>query len=325
MRSLLQFVKDWMLPLAIVGGIILCLLLRFVPFLNAAEPAFSSFARAAQPVTVALMLFLQFNRISPHDLRIHRWHIRLLLLQALLFAGLSLLAANMPHGETRILVECATLCFICPTAAAAGVITDKLGGNLATSVSYVVLANGLAAVMIPLLVPVVNPTEGMSFGRSFLGICNRVFPLLILPLLAAWFIRYTMRRVQVFLMRYTHWAFYMWGIGLTLALYLTTRALLTSGISWGGALLIALVALVCTLLQFFLGRKAGKPYGRSESITAGQAMGQKNTGFLIWLGYSFMTPVTSVAGGLYSIFQNLFNSWELYRQRKDQDPAKNEK
>ena len=43
-------------------------------------------------------------------------------------------------------------------------------------------------------------------------------------------------------------------------------------------------------------------------------MGQKNTGFMIWLGYNYRTPVTSVAGGLYAIWQNLFNSWELYRK-----------
>ena len=36
-------------------------------------------------------------------------------------------------------------------------------------------------------------------------------------------------------------------------------------------------------------------------------------GFLIWLGYNYLTPVTSVAGGLYAIWQNLFNSWELYQ------------
>lgn len=50
------------------------------------------------------------------------------------------------------------------------------------------------------------------------------------------------------------------------------------------------------------------------SVTAGQALGQKNSGFLIWLGYSYMTPVTSVAGGLYSIWQNVINSLELYEQ-----------
>ena len=30
-----------------------------------------------------------------------------------------------------------------------------------------------------------------------------------------------------------------------------------------------------------------------------------------------MTPVTSVAGGLYAIWQNLYNSWELYQKEKE--------
>ena len=49
--------------------------------------------------------------------------------------------ATMPDGDLRILAECAMLCLICPTAAAAGVITGKLGGSLSDTVSYVVLIN----------------------------------------------------------------------------------------------------------------------------------------------------------------------------------------
>ncbi|MCR5570780.1 MAG: transporter, partial [Bacteroidales bacterium] len=51
-------------------------------------------------------------------------------------------------------------------------------------------------------------------------------------------------------------------------------------------------------------------------ISAGQALGQKNTVFEIWMGYTFMDPVTSVAGGFYSIWHNCFNTWQLYRRRK---------
>ena len=51
-------------------------------------------------------------------------------------------------------------------------------------------------------------------------------------------------------------------------------------------------------------------------VSAGQALGQKNTVFAIWLGYTFFTPVVSVAGGFYSIWHNCYNSWQLYRKRK---------
>ena len=76
---------------------------------------------------------------------------------------------------------------------------------------------------------------------------------------------------------------------------------------------IVLVSMFCCFIQFFTGRRIGSD--AIGNLTAGQALGQKNTGFLIWLGYNYMTPVTSVAGGLYAVWQNLFNSWELYRKQ----------
>ena len=315
MSRIIEFLKDWMLPVAMAVGVLLCLVFNYVgDFHETVEPVFTRIAKDVQPTFVALMLFLQFNKISPGDLKLRRWHAWLLLFQTILFVGLALSANAMPHGTSRILVECAMLCFICPTAAAAGVITDKLGGSLSDTVTYVVLINVLAAFIIPLVIPIVHPAEGTSFLVRFAAICMRVSPLLVLPLLLAWLVRYTMKKVHDFLLRYVGWAFYIWGITLCLSIYLATKALITSGISIWAALMICLVSLACTIIQFAVGRKAGKG-SFSDSITAGQALGQKNNGFLIWLGFTWMTPVTSVAGGLYSIWQNLVNSYELYEQR----------
>jgi len=317
MNKALQFIKDWMLPLAIVTGISSYLIVFFIPLLKeSVEPGLSEFARHIQPVLVGTMLFIQFNKISPHDLRFKKWHFYLLAVQTIVFVALAFVAAELPEGNARILVESAMLCFICPTAAAAGVITDRLGGSLSDTVSYVVLINIVAAVVIPLVIPIVNPSEDISFLGSFLAICMRVFPLLVFPLILAWTIRYCFRRLQRFLMRFTHWAFYIWGLCLTFAIFLATRAFVHSGISAWVAIMICLVALVSCIIQFVAGRLSGKYAGRSASITAGQALGQKNTGFLIWLGYSFLTPVTSVAGGLYSIWQNLINFWELIEKKR---------
>ena len=53
-------------------------------------------------------------------------------------------------------------------------------------------------------------------------------------------------------------------------------------------------------------------------MTAGQACGQKNTVLAIWVGYTFLDPLTSVAGGFYTIWHNLFNAWQLYRRARRQ-------
>ena len=299
-----------MLPIAIVTGISLYLLYHFTPMLKPYGAVLHKAASEGQRLIIALLLFFQFVQISPHDLRPHRWHLGALLFQILgflLFAGLSALT---PAKAGRILLECAMICLICPTAAAAGVITKKLDGNLAATVTYIVLANLSATFLIPMVVPMVRPSADLDFWTYVLRIAGKVFPILILPGIFAWLIRYTTHKLQRKLMRFAPNSFYIWFFGLTIAMVLASHALFTNypgGLALAGIILVSMGA--CAL-QFFAGRHIGK--GRTDSITAGQSLGQKNTAFLIWLGYNYLDPLTSVAGGLYAIWQNLFNSWELY-------------
>jgi BASS family bile acid:Na+ symporter len=307
-----RIIQDWMLPGAIVLGVSLYFLYRAMPFAHPAGHILHEVVSEGQRVVIALLLFFQFVKISPHDFRFHRWHIAALAFQVLVFLGFAAIARFNAEGEIRILLECAMLCIICPTASAAGVITEKLGGSLAGAVSYVTLSNVAATLLIPLVIPMVRPSADLGFWAYVGHIALRVFPLLLMPGLLAWLIRYTMPRLQRKLMRLSRYAFYIWGVGLTLAMIMATHALMLSHLSLGALVCVVLVSMGCCALQFLVGRHSGND--RTVQITAGQALGQKNTGFLIWLGYNYMTPVTSVAGGLYAIWQNLFNSWQLYRK-----------
>ena len=310
--SLSAWLRKWMLPVAMVTGVSLYLILHFVPAFE--EGGYIGFARWMQPTLVSVMLFLQLNVVSPKDLKLHKWHFVLLAVQAALFGALALVATLLPSGSVRLLIECAMLCFICPTAAAAGVITRKIGGSLPGIMTYLVLADALACLLIPLMIPMVHPSVELHFWASFWQIVRRVFSILVLPCFLAWTIRYLLPGVQRWLARFVDAAFYIWGICLTMAMSLATYALVTSGIGILVALGIGAVSLASCLLQFVIGRRVARRYGRSETVTSGQALGQKNTAFIIWLGFNYMTPVTSVAGGLYAIWQNLVNAWELSRE-----------
>ena len=310
MHKAVRIFKDWMLPLAIVTGISLYLFYHFTPVLKPYGAVLHKAASEGQRLIIALLLFFQFVQISPHDLRPHKWHFSALLFQILGFILFASLSALTPAKAGRILLECAMICLICPTAAAAGVITRKLEGNLAATVTYIVLANLAATFLIPMVIPMVRPSGDLDFWAYVLRIAGKVFPILILPGLLAWLIRYTTHKLQRKLMRFAPNSVYFWFFGLTLAMVLASHALFTNypgGLALAGIMLVSMGA--CAL-QFFAGRHIGK--GRTDSITAGQSLGQKNTGFLIWLGYNYLDPLTSVAGGLYAIWQNLFNSWELY-------------
>ena len=306
-----EIIRDWLLPGAIVFGISIYLIYRCIPSLHPFGSILGTAASEGQRLVIFTLLFFQFVKVSPHDLKIVRWHYKALAFQILSFALLAGLTL-VTKGDGRMLLECAMICLICPTASAAGVITERLGGRLGENVTYLVLINVAATFLIPMVIPLIRPSAELGFWAYVGHLALKVFPMLILPSALAWTIRYTAPRLQRKLMRLSQYAFYVWGVGLTLAMIMSTRALLVSHLGALAIAMIVVVSMAACFGQFLLGRKSEKD--RVESLTAGQAMGQKNTGFMIWLGYNYLTPVTSVAGGLYAIWQNLFNSWELYRK-----------
>jgi BASS family bile acid:Na+ symporter len=332
-------IKDWMLPIAMVTGASIYLLYHVMPEpVHHAGPFLNGLVSILQPLLIFSMLFLTFCRIEPKDLKPHRWHWWLLLIQGGLFAGLGFLALwvieSVPgnHHDKVVLIESAMLCLICPTATAAAVVTRKLGGDVAGITTYTVLINLVAAVLVPLIVPMIHPMQGMDFWTAFSVIVAKIFPLLILPCLAAWLVRYLAPRLHQKLLGVPDLAFYLWAVALTLAIAVTTKSIVHSTMGVELILYMSLVSLACCVFQFAAGRMIGNRYrprrsagsspelearGREvRKITAGQAMGQKNTVFAIWMGYTFMTPETAIIGGPYSIWHNVYNSWQLYRAAK---------
>ncbi len=332
---IMQKLREWMLPLAMTLGASLYLMYHSLPQLHAAGPFLEKSVGVLQPMLIFSMLFLTFCKIEPGELRPHRWHWWLLLIQGGLFTAIGAAVAvagrhvHAGHSEWLVLAESAMLCLICPTATAAAVVTRKLGGDVAGITSYTILINMLTAVLVPLVVPFVQPVEGMDFAVAFCMIVAKIFPLLIMPCLCAWLVRYLLPKVHSALLGYSDLPFYIWAVSLTLAIAVTTKSIVHSKMGVPMLLLIAMVSLVCCVFQFAMGRFVGSRYGRrrgrhSRRITAGQSLGQKNTVFAIWMGYTFMTPETAIVGGMYSIWHNLYNSWQLARAEKNNGACEEE-
>ena len=309
-----KFLRDWALIIGMVLGASLYLVYHAIPSLHPAGPVLEAIIKEVQPMLLFAMLFLSFIKIEPHQMRPHKWMVWLLLFQCVLFVGLALLLRFFPSLPLRYGIESAMLCLICPTATACAVVTGKLGGNMAGVVTYTVLINLAVAVLVPLMVPLIHPMEGLSFSEAFLRILAKVFPLLILPCLSAWLVRYLLPKVHAWLLRFTDLAFYIWAVSLTLAILMSTRAIVQNDSGVAVLWEIGIASLLACILQFWVGRRIGKRY--RCPISAGQALGQKNTVFGIWMGYTFLTPVISVAGGFYSIWHNVYNTWQMYRKRK---------
>lgn len=312
-----KFLRDWSLPIAMLGGVVMYLLYSNVPLFDSTHDFVLSAISYLQPGLIFAMLFVTFCKVKIRELKPSRWHLWLLAFQMLSFIAISLTIAFVPHmPETvRVLLEAAMMCLLCPTATAAAVITARLGGNSASLISYTMQINIAVALVAPLMLTMSHPVEGMSLTASFLLILGKVFPLLLCPLLCAEAVRRFLPRLHSLLVtKGRNLPFYLWLVALSLAIAMTTRAIVHSNLSLVVMAGIAVVSLICCLVQFTVGRRIGARYG--EVIAAGQSLGQKNTVFAIWFAYTFLTPVTAIAGGFYSIWHNLVNTWQLQRYRR---------
>ena len=314
MQSLLQFAKRWTLPLAMIAGAAAYFIYTSIPWLAGTHRAAAETVAVVQPLLLFAMLFLTFCRVEPRELRLHRWHLRLAALQLTLFGAAALVLICFPETHLRVLVESAMLCLLCPTATAAAVVTARLGGSAASISSYTMLINLAIAVTAPILLPLAHPHAEAGFVAAFLVIIRKVFPLLIFPLVTAEAVRRLFPRLHARCAAASDAAFYLWAVALALAIAVTTRAIVREQVHVGYQIGIAVVSLLCCLAQFALGKRIGA--GGGERIVGGQALGQKNTVFIIWMGYTFLSPITALAGGFYSVWHNVVNAWQLYKKER---------
>ena len=311
-----DFIRNWILPLSMLSGVALYFVTANLPFVAMYRAEILDAVGIVQPTLIFLMLFLAFCKVNPHNMRPRKWHLWLLALQILTFSVLAVTASILPaDANYRVLLEAAMICIICPTATASAVVVKKLGGSAEDVTTYTIMINLFAAIVVPLFVPIVHPQEGQTFIVSAVLIVGKVFPLLLLPLVCGVLVRYLLPSLHRRLATYFNLSFYLWAIALGLAISVTTRTMVHTQLPLSYQAGVALVSLFCCAIQFYFGKKIGNKYG--DSITAGQALGQKNTVFAIWMGFTFFTPITSIAGGFYSVWHNLINSYQLYKKRKE--------
>ncbi len=314
---MLKFLKNWTLPIAMLTGALGYFVFANFTFLEPTKPFVNTFVAYITPFLIFAQLLLTFCKVDWRELMPSPWHGWLLLFQIVSASVLAALLIFIPmDGSYREVFEAAMVCLICPTATAAAVITGKLGGSASSLTTYTLLSNILAAVAVPLIFPLVEPHADITFFTAFLKILGKVFPLLLFPFFLALFFRYVLPKVHHFLLGFHDLAFYLWGAALAIVTGQTVKSLMTSEVPGSVQILIALAGFITCALQFYLGKRIGTIY--KDRISAGQALGQKNTVLAIWMAYTYLDPVSSVGPGSYVLWQNIFNSWQLWKKRKNE-------
>nr|WP_320059853.1 transporter [uncultured Bacteroides sp.] len=293
---MLKFLKDWTLPVAMLVGALGYQVFMLFSFIT--------------PFLIFTMLLLTFSKVSPSELKLKPLHFWLLAIQIVGALAVYLLL----YRSNKLVAEGVMVCIICPTATAAAVITSKLGGSAASVTTYTLLANIGVAIAVPLSFPLIEPQQETTFYESFFLILSKVVPLLICPFLLAWLLQKVVPKAHSLLLKYHELAFYLWAFSLAIVTAQTVHSLIYNPADGWTELMIALGALIACCLQFFLGKTIGSVY--SDRISGGQSLGQKNTILAIWMAHTYLNPLASVGPGSYVLWQNIINSWQLWKKRR---------
>lgn len=314
---LLKFLRNWTLPVSMATGAFAYFIFASVPAMAPTKPFVNTLVAYLTPFLIFAQLLLTFCKVKPRELMPCPWHGWLLLFQLVSCSVMAALLLLIPMDPAyKSILEAAMVCLICPTATAAAVITGKLGGSASSLTTYTLLSNLLAALIVPLLFPLVEPHAEIGFFAAFLKILSKVFPLLLCPFFLACLFRYCMPKIHQWLLRFTDMAFYLWAIALAIVTGQTVRSLVNSDAEGWIQISICIAGLIACAIQFYLGKRIGTAY--NDRISAGQALGQKNTVLAIWMAYTYLNPLSSVGPGSYVLWQNLFNSWQLWKMREKQ-------
>jgi BASS family bile acid:Na+ symporter len=109
-------------------------------------------------------------------------------------------------------------------------------------------------------------------------------------------------------------SFYIWLVSLVVVVGRTTAFVIDhSATDLVTEIALAAVAAVICVAQFALGRKIGAKYG--DRVAGGQSLGQKNTVLAVWMAQSFLNPISCVAPTAYIVWQNIVNSYQIYRKK----------
>ncbi|MBR4644865.1 MAG: bile acid:sodium symporter [Bacteroidaceae bacterium] len=286
-----------------------------ISFLQPAGQMLGPYLRDWLPIGLFLLLYATFCKIKISEMKPRTWHFVIQLVRTSISAFMVLLIVLFgSNADVKLILEGMFICFICPTAAAVVVVTEKLGGSIGSLTMFTIIANIVTMIIIPLFFPMVERGADITFLSSMLMVLRNVTVVLVVPLFLALLSRRVMPNFVSRLNKHKDIGFYIWCVNLSIVTGITLYNIEQSSITGQVLWILLLAPLGVCLLQFGLGKLIGRYW--NDSISAGQALGQKNTVVGIWLTLTFLNPLAAISPGAYVLWQNLVNGWQIWYKEK---------
>jgi bile acid:Na+ symporter, BASS family len=294
---MIKKIKDLAMPIAIVTGFVF--------------HGFFSKLIGITPLLIFIMLFFTLSSIRIKEMKLSLLHIYIVLFQVLASLGVYLLLCPIDP----VLAQGAMVIVIAPTATSAPVVAAMLGANISTMVTSTLFTNLAVALVSPFYFSWTGPQSDLSFFQSFWAVGSKVAPMIVVPLILALLTQRFLPKVSRQLTRRKNISFYLWVISLTIVMGSTVDSIFGMDRSKLTLLIwMFTVSIVLCTVQFGFGRWAGNKFG--ETVAGGQSAGQKNTVLAIWMAQTYMNPVSSVIPATYVLWQNVFNSYQIWQRRR---------
>ena len=221
------------------------------------------------------------------------------------------LCTTQALNVNEIIAEGVLIGVLCPVAASVAVVSTMLGADRNTVTSYTVIGNLIVSLVAPIYFSFIGVNQDIPFFDSFLQILKRIGTVIGLPFFVALALQLLWPKANRFISHYKGLAFYLWAVALLLTLGQTIHFIFINGKgNWNSIIWLGISALLFCIIQFGLGKWIGHKYG--DTIAGGQLLGQKNSAMGIWMANHYLHPLASVYLAFYSVFQNLFNSWQIW-------------
>ena len=294
--------RSYILPMAIILGLLLhswCSLLAWIV-----------------PYFIFIILLLNFVAVDLRKLHISSMNLWLMLFQIVVSIGGYYTIRSVYPNET--VAQGILIGILCPVAASVVVIASMLGAKRETTTTYTIVGNLMVAIIAPVYFSFIGSHQDMSFINSFLLILSKISPVIALPFFVVLVLQVFFPKTNHFLSRYKGISFYLWAICLLLTLGQTINFIFIHGKGNENTILaLGISSVITCTIHFATGKWLGGKYG--DRIAGGQLLGKKNTAMGIWMANTYLNPLASVFLAFYSIWQNLFNSWQLwYQDRKNE-------
>ena len=289
--------RSYVLPFAIVIGL---LFHRHLVYL-----------REVTPYLIFTILLLNYVAVDIKKMKITMLDVWIMLFQIVVSLGSYYLFKAF--GASEMVAQGVLVGVLCPVAAASVVIATMLGANRETVTTYTIVGNLMVAIVAPIYFSFIGTLQDLPFLDSVWLIFRRVAPTIALPFFVAIFLQRVLPGVNAFLCRYKGLSFYLWAAALTITLGQTIDFMFLKGRDEvNNIVILGIASVVYCAIQFAFGKWLGSKYG--DRIAGGQILGQKNSAMGIWIANTYLLPLAAVFPALYSIWQNLFNSWQMWRK-----------